>query len=177
MSQARILVVSFLLGVSAAPNCMDRWGSTPLDDALRGGTPRHMFCAKLIAGWAYDALSMVCVMSIHDHDVTCRQHATEAAVQEYLFSHGLGKHHLMYLVLRCCLTHFGQTITLMCVFCCFSMHADDDHNRWGGRLGTLKGTPEGERLMQELENVDIEDVRSLIKRLMARSELVKICSE
>jgi hypothetical protein len=50
-AEARILVVSFLLGISADPNCMDRWGGTPLDDALRGGTPYHLYCAKLIHGW------------------------------------------------------------------------------------------------------------------------------
>ncbi len=46
-AEARILVVSFLLGISANPNCKDRWGGTPLDDALRGGTPYHLYCAKV----------------------------------------------------------------------------------------------------------------------------------
>jgi CRP-like cAMP-binding protein len=50
-AEARILAVSFLLGVSSNPNCMDRWGSTPLDDAFRGGTLYHKYCARLIYGW------------------------------------------------------------------------------------------------------------------------------
>eukprot|EP00961_Rhodomonas_salina_P151435 2038483-Rhodomonas_salina.2 len=33
------------------PCCQDRWGGTPLDDALRGGTLYHLYCAKLIQGW------------------------------------------------------------------------------------------------------------------------------
>jgi hypothetical protein len=46
-AEARVLVVSFLLSISADPNCTDRWGGTPLDDALRGGTPYHLYCAKV----------------------------------------------------------------------------------------------------------------------------------
>ena len=40
----RLLAVSYLLGVAADPNARDRWGSTPLDLALKGGTSYHM-CA------------------------------------------------------------------------------------------------------------------------------------
>lgn len=50
-AEGRVLAVSYLLGLSANPNCKDRWGGTPLDDALEGGTLYHMYCAKLIAGW------------------------------------------------------------------------------------------------------------------------------
>ena len=53
-AEARILAVSFLLGISSDPNCMDRWGSTPLDDAFRGGTLYHKYCARLIVGWGGD---------------------------------------------------------------------------------------------------------------------------
>ena len=31
-----MLAVSFLLGISADPNQVDRWNKTPMDDALRG---------------------------------------------------------------------------------------------------------------------------------------------
>jgi len=31
-----VLAVSFLLGISADPNQLDRWNKTPMDDALRG---------------------------------------------------------------------------------------------------------------------------------------------
>jgi len=31
-----VLAVSFLLGISADPNQVDRWNKTPMDDALRG---------------------------------------------------------------------------------------------------------------------------------------------
>ena len=37
---------------------------------------------------------------------------------------------------------------------------------WGGRLGTLAGTKEGVRLMEELSSININDVRFLIKRLI-----------
>ena len=41
-AEARILAVSYLLGMSADPSVLDRWGNTPLDEALRGGTLYHM---------------------------------------------------------------------------------------------------------------------------------------
>ena len=41
-AEARILAVSYLLGISADPSIVDRWGNTPLDEALRGGTLYHM---------------------------------------------------------------------------------------------------------------------------------------
>ena len=41
-AEARILAISYLLGMSADPNVLDRWGNTPLDEALRGGTLYHM---------------------------------------------------------------------------------------------------------------------------------------
>ena len=50
-AEGRILAVSFLLGISSDPTCQDRWGSTPMDDAFRGGTLYHVYCAKLIQGW------------------------------------------------------------------------------------------------------------------------------
>ena len=50
-AEACVLAVSFLLGVSADPNSGDRWGGTPLDDALRGGTLYHKYCAKLLQAW------------------------------------------------------------------------------------------------------------------------------
>jgi ankyrin repeat protein len=50
-AEGRILAVSFLLGISSDPTCADRWGNTPMDDAFRGGTLYHIYCAKLIQGW------------------------------------------------------------------------------------------------------------------------------
>lgn len=50
-AEGRVLVVSYLLSLSANPNCSDRWGGTPLDDALNGGTLYHLYCAKLISSW------------------------------------------------------------------------------------------------------------------------------
>ncbi len=40
---ARLLAVSYLLGIAADPNAKDRWGYTPLDLALQGGTLYHMY--------------------------------------------------------------------------------------------------------------------------------------
>lgn len=47
-SGGRLLAVSYLLGTSANPNSLDRWGGTPIDDCVRGGTYRHFQCAKLL---------------------------------------------------------------------------------------------------------------------------------
>jgi ankyrin repeat protein len=44
-ANGKLLAVSYLLSICADPNVKDRWGGTPLEDALRG---EHMHCAKLI---------------------------------------------------------------------------------------------------------------------------------
>ena len=36
-AEGRDEVVAYLLDIGVAPNATDRWGGTPLDDALRGG--------------------------------------------------------------------------------------------------------------------------------------------
>lgn len=43
-AEGRLLAVNFLLSVSPDPNVKDRWGGTPIDDALKGETLYHM-CA------------------------------------------------------------------------------------------------------------------------------------
>jgi hypothetical protein len=50
-AEGRVLAVSFLLGISADPNTLDRWQGSPMDDALQGGTLYHMYCAKLLQAW------------------------------------------------------------------------------------------------------------------------------
>jgi len=44
-ANGKLLAVSYLLSICADPNVKDRWGGTPIDDALRGN---HLHCAKLI---------------------------------------------------------------------------------------------------------------------------------
>ena len=39
---------------------------------------------------------------------------------------------------------------------------------WGGKLGTLKGTDEGKRLMSEMKKVKIDDARALITKLISK---------
>ena len=46
-AEGRVLAVSFLLGISADPNIKDRWSGTAMDDAVRGGTLYHRYCAKV----------------------------------------------------------------------------------------------------------------------------------
>jgi hypothetical protein len=53
-AEGRVLAVSFLLGISADPNTLDRWQGSPMDDALLGGTLYHMYCAKLLQAWGGD---------------------------------------------------------------------------------------------------------------------------
>ena len=57
-----MLAVSFLLGISADPNIMDRWAGTAMDDAVRGGTLYHKYCAKVCFSlWLY----------VHGHVFLC----------------------------------------------------------------------------------------------------------
>ena len=44
--EARLLAVSYLLGIAVNPNLRDRWGFTPLDLAVRGGTLYHMLASQ-----------------------------------------------------------------------------------------------------------------------------------
>lgn len=44
-ANGRLLAVSYLLSTGANPNVQDRWGSTPIEDALRNG---HTHCAVLL---------------------------------------------------------------------------------------------------------------------------------
>lgn len=50
-AEGKILAVNFLIGVSASVDVQDRWGATPLDDAIRGGTKYHLICGKMIQAW------------------------------------------------------------------------------------------------------------------------------
>jgi len=48
---ARLLAVSYLMGIASNPNFKDRYGNTALDLALQGGTLYHKYCARLLKGW------------------------------------------------------------------------------------------------------------------------------
>ena len=54
----RLLAVSYLLSNSFSPHFKDRWGSTALDDALKGNTMYHMYCAKLIQSMGGDVSTL-----------------------------------------------------------------------------------------------------------------------
>eukprot|EP00960_Hanusia_phi_P071257 767509-Hanusia_phi.AAC.5 len=88
-SKGRLLAVNFLLGVSANPNVKDRWGGTPLDDCVRGGTTRHLMCAKLLQSM-------------------------------------------------------------------------------GGKLGVLANTEEGQRMLKDVAELDMEEVRDVVKDLIRK---------
>jgi ankyrin repeat protein len=88
-AEGRLLAVSYLIGVSANPNATDRWGGRPMDDCVRGGTQRHLQCAKLLQ--------------------------------------------------------------------CF-----------GGKLGSLQGTPEGSEALAKIDALSMEDVRKVIKLLISQ---------
>ena len=47
-AEGRLLAVSYLMSNSFSPHFVDRWGATAMDDALKGHTMYHMYCAKLI---------------------------------------------------------------------------------------------------------------------------------
>ena len=47
-AEGRLLAVSYLMSNSFSPHFTDRWGATAMDDALKGKTMYHMYCAKLI---------------------------------------------------------------------------------------------------------------------------------
>ena len=47
-AEGRLLAVSYLMSNSFSPHFIDRWGATAMDDALKGQTMYHMYCAKLI---------------------------------------------------------------------------------------------------------------------------------
>ena len=61
-AEARILAVSYLLGISADPSVVDRWGNTPLDEALRGGTLYHMYAKSFLTHMFSEYL--ICIPNI-----------------------------------------------------------------------------------------------------------------
>ena len=50
----------------------------------------------------------------------------------------------------------------VCRYCARLIHG------WGGKLGTLKGTDEGRRLMSKMKAVKIDDARALITKLITK---------
>lgn len=46
-SENRLAVVEYLLNHGASPGCVDRWGNTPLDDAVRAGNTDIAECLRL----------------------------------------------------------------------------------------------------------------------------------
>ena len=60
-----MLAVSFLLGISADPNIKDRWAGTAMDDAVRGGTLYHKYCAKV---------SFSLCLNVHGYIFLCLKH-------------------------------------------------------------------------------------------------------
>jgi hypothetical protein len=46
-----VQTIHLQLLTSANPGIQDRWGGTPMDDCVRGGTTRHWQCAKLLQCW------------------------------------------------------------------------------------------------------------------------------
>jgi hypothetical protein len=47
-NKGRLRAISYLVSICADPNVKDRWGSTPVEDALRNG---HVHCARLLAAF------------------------------------------------------------------------------------------------------------------------------
>jgi hypothetical protein len=51
---------------------------------------------------------------------------------------------------------------------CFERYCARLIHGWGGRLGTLKGTPEGNQLLSKMKKISIDDVRMLINHLIGK---------
>ncbi len=61
--EGRLLAVSYLLSIASDPNLKDRYGSSVLDLALRGGTLHHKYCSAARLDFMYHILRTQTIFS------------------------------------------------------------------------------------------------------------------
>ena len=177
-------IVELLLLALADPNSKDRWGGTPLQDALSGG---HISTAYLLkakgaevpesfgAGAVCEAAGKGDVprlrmlhsfgqsLDVGDYDDRLALHLASAEGRVMAVSFLLGISSDPNRRDRWGGTPMDDCVrgdTLYHKYCAKLLQG------WGGELGTFKGTPQGDSFWHDLENVSIASIREVIRKLI-----------
>ena len=187
-------IVEFLLLAQADPNCKDRWGGTPLQDALSGGhiSTAYMLKAKgaevpesFGAGAVCEAAGKGDVpklrmlhsfgqsLDVGDYDDRYALHLASAEGRVLAVSFLLGISSDPNVEDRWNGTPMDDCVrggTLYHKYCAKLLQG------WGGELGTFKNTKEGTAFLSALEHVSISNIREVIRKLIDQG-LDKECPE
>ena len=186
-------VVELLLACKATINFRDRWGGTPLEDAITSG---HSSIAYLLWGKGgrmnkESGITKLCEAAKRGNMVALRMLRTCRVVdldsKDYDGRTALmvaaSEGHVLatsYLLSCSCspdeLDGWGASAldralqggTLYHIYCAKLIQS------WGGKLALLHETEEGERAMKELERIEIGDVRKKLKFLISQGYDQKI---
>ena len=177
-------IVEFLLFSQADPNCKDRWGGTPLQDALSG---QHLSTAHVLKGKGAQVpndfgAEAVCSASgngdvprlrtlhsfgqsldVGDYDDRYALHLACAEGRVMAVSFLLGISSDPNILDRWRGSPMDDCVrggTLYHCYCAKLLQG------WGGELGTFQGSKQGEVFLAELEKIDIKAVRQVIRKLI-----------
>ena len=187
-------IVEFLLVSQADPNSKDRWGGTPLQDALAGGHigTAHLLKAKGAAVPDEFGAEAVCTaagkgdvpklrmlhsfgqsLDVGDYDERYALHLASAEGRVLAVSFLLGISSDPNKVDRWKGTPMDDCVrggTLYHMYCAKLLQA------WGGELGTFKDSQDGGKFLSALEKISIKDIREVIRKLIDQG-LDKVCPE
>ena len=179
--------VELLLACKATINSRNRWGGTPLEDAI---TSRHASIAYLL--WNKGAqmdrdsgIAKLCEAAGRGNMVALRMLRTCRVVdldsKDYdgrtavMVAASEGRVLATSYLLSCscspdeldgwgasALDRALQGGTLYHLYCAKLLQS------WGGKVSLLRGTPEGQQAIAELDKIDIADVRHKLKYLIAK---------
>ena len=179
--------VELLLACKATINARDRWGGTPLEDAIAAG---HSSIAYLL--WSKGAqmdrdsgVAKLCEAAGRGNMVALRMLRTCRVVdldsKDYdgrtavMVAASEGRVLATSYLLSCscspdeldgwgasALDRALQGGTLYHMYCAKLLQS------WGGKVSLLQGTPDGEQALAELDKIDIADVRHKLKYLIAQ---------
>ena len=177
-------VVEFLLLSAADPNCKDRWGGTPLQDALTGGHigTAHLLKAKGAKVPDSFGAEAVCTaagkgdvpklrmlhsfgqsLDVGDYDKRNALHLASAEGRVLAVSFLLGISSDPNTTDRWNGTPMDDCVrggTLYHRYCAKLLQG------WGGELGTYSNTQEGEDFLDQIEDISIKSIREVIRRLI-----------
>ena len=187
-------IVEFLLLSQADPNSKDRWGGTPLQDALSG---QHIGTAHILKAKGAEVpnefgAEAVCTaagkgdvpklrmlhsfgqsLDVGDYDERYALHLASAEGRVLAVSFLLGISSDPNKMDRWEGTPMDDCVrggTLYHKYCAKLLQG------WGGELGTFKDSKEGLTFLTELEQISIKSIREVIRRLIDQG-LDKVCPD
>jgi hypothetical protein len=147
--EGRLLAVSYLMNIAFNPNLKDRYGSTALDLALRGGTLYHKYvlldflciiscglryflcryCARLIQGWGGNAGSVDQTNQALLDELESISHEDVRAKMDQLLANGYDKKGSIWKSEEELLREFDTSVILAAKVCETKVKLDDAADR------------------------------------------------